>query len=119
MKTVRSRTHLTLTKSLAQPTHPPFPLRPKSVDSVRPSDAFIGVKALSRLVVSGLEGISDEESDEALEHGERAQLADSAILDVVPLDRYGDDVESGVGKYALGSHHRPALVRLRVHLELK
>ena len=80
MKTVRSRTHLTLTKSLAQPTHPPFPLRPKSVNSVRPSDAFIGVKPLSRLVVSGLEGISDEESDEALEHGERAQLADSAIF---------------------------------------
>ena len=80
MKTVRSRTHLTLTKSLAQPTHPPFPLRPKSVNSVRPSDAFIGVKPLSRLVVSGLEGISDEESDEAPEHGERTQLADSAIF---------------------------------------
>ena len=103
LKTIRSKTHLTLTKSLAQPTHPPFPLRPKSVNSVRPRGTFTGVEPLSRLVVPGLEGISDEESDEALEHGERAQLADSAILDVVPLDRYGDDVESGVGEYALGS----------------
>ena len=114
MKTIN-----TTTKSIAKPTHPPFPLRPKSVYSVRPRDTFIGVKILSRLVVSGLEGISDEESDEALEHGERTQLAYSAILDVVPLDRYGDDVESGVGEYALGSHHRPALVCLGVHLELK
>ena len=39
--------------------------------------------------------------------------------DIIPLDGYGDDLESGVGEYALGSHHRPAFVRLYVHLELK